>query len=100
MIKHIVMWTLKDEAAGGTAAENGLKMKEMLENLSGKIEGLKHIEVSVDTFGAIPDCSVVLYSEFETTQDLDFYQTHPLHQECGSFIKQVAASRSAVDYVI
>ncbi|OEU68621.1 MAG: stress responsive protein [Desulfovibrio sp. S3730MH75] len=100
MIKHIVMWTLKDEAAGGTGAENGLKMKEILENLSGKIEGLKHIEVGVEVFEAAPDCSVILYSEFETKQDLDFYQNHPLHQECVSFVKQVAASRSVVDYVI
>ncbi len=100
MIKHIVMWTLKDEAAGGTGAENGLKMKEILEKLSGKIDGLIHIEVSVEIFEAVPDCNVVLYSEFETKQDLDFYQVHPLHKECGTFIKQIAASRSAVDYVI
>ncbi|SDL09326.1 Stress responsive A/B Barrel Domain [Maridesulfovibrio ferrireducens] len=100
MIKHIVMWTLKDEAEGGTAVQNGLKIKEILENLSGKIDTLKHIEVSVDIFEASPACNVVLYSEFDTKEDLDAYQIHPLHQECGVFIKQVALSRSAVDYVI
>ncbi|SME88931.1 Dabb family protein [Desulfovibrio gilichinskyi] len=100
MIKHIVMWTLKDEAEGGTSAENGIKMKQILENLSGKIDELKHIEVSVDVFAAIPDCNVVLYSEFETKDDLDAYQVHPLHQACVAFIKQVVASRNVIDYVI
>lgn len=100
MIKHIVMWTLKDEAEGGTAVENGKKMKQILENLSGKIDTLKHIEVSVDVFAAIPDCNVVLYSEFETKDDLDAYQVNPLHQECVAFIKQVVASRNVIDYVI
>ncbi len=100
MIKHIVMWTLKDEAEGGTAAENGIKMKQILENLSGKIKELKHIEVSVDVFAAIPDCNVVLYSEFESKDDLDAYQVNPLHQECVAFIKQVVSSRNMIDYVI
>ncbi len=100
MIKHIVMWTLKEEAAGGTAAENAAKMKEMLENLAGKIDILKHIEVSTDIFEAAPECSVILYSEFDSKEDLNTYAVHPLHQECVSFVKQVAASRSVVDYII
>ncbi|CCO24927.1 Dabb family protein [Maridesulfovibrio hydrothermalis] len=100
MIKHIVMWTLKEEAAGATAAENGVKVKEMLENLNGKIETLKHIEVSVDIFAAVPDCNVILYSEFETKEDLEAYQIHPLHQECVAFVKQVVSGRSVIDYVI
>ena len=100
MIKHIVMWTLKDEAAGGTAAENASKMKEMLENLNGKIEVLKHLEVSAEIFEAVPDCSVVLYSEFDSKEDLHTYAVHPLHQECVAFIKQIVSSRSVIDYVI
>ena len=31
MIKHIVFWKLKDEAEGGTKAENIAKIKSMLE---------------------------------------------------------------------
>ena len=32
MIKHIVMWRLKEEAAGATKEENALKLKERLSN--------------------------------------------------------------------
>lgn len=100
MIKHIVMWKLKEEAAGGTAAENGVKVKEMIEALNGKIAELKHVEVSVDIFEATQEWGMVLYSEFESKEDLQTYAAHPLHQECLVFIKGVVASRDAVDYII
>ncbi len=100
MIKHIVMWNLKEEAAGATAAENGAKVKEMIEALNGKIAELKHVEVSVDIFEATQEWGMVLYSEFDSKEDLHTYAVHPLHQECVAFIKQVVSSRDAIDYVI
>ncbi|WP_319759190.1 Dabb family protein [Maridesulfovibrio sp.] len=100
MIKHIVIWNLKEEAAGGTAAENGAKIKEMIEALNGKIAELKHVEVSVDIFEATQEWGVVLYSEFDSKEDLHTYAVHPLHQECVAFIKEVVTSRDAIDYVI
>ncbi len=100
MIKHIVMWTLKDEAADANKADNARKMKQMLEALTGLIPCLKKIEVGIDVFAATPACDVILYSEFASRADLDAYQVHPEHQKIVAFVKQVAASRSVVDYEI
>ena len=100
MIKHIVMWTLKPEAEGATAAENGRKMKEMLETLPGKIEGLLDLHVSVDVFESTPQCDVILYASYPTKEDLSTYATHPEHLKCVEFVKKVVASRSVVDYEI
>ncbi|AMK11279.1 MAG: Dabb family protein [Pseudodesulfovibrio sp.] len=100
MVRHIVMWTLKEEAEGNTAAVNGAKMKEILEALAGRIEGLRHIEVSVDIVAADPECHVVLCSEHDDVAALDHYQGHPEHQACVAFVKKVAASRKALDYII
>ncbi|MBU1610645.1 MAG: Dabb family protein [Proteobacteria bacterium] len=100
MIKHIVMWKLKEHALGATAAENAARMKEMLEALMQTIPTLAHIEVSLETFADTPASDVVLYSEFATREDLDIYQTHPAHQKCVAFVKEVAEERRAVDYVI
>ena len=77
MIKHIVMWTLKDETEHGTKAQAAQKMKEMLEALNGKVPTLKLLEVGVNTFGDTPPCDVVLYSEFASRADLDAYQVQP-----------------------
>jgi len=100
MIKHIVMWKLKDEAEGGTAAQNAAKMKAMLEPLKNKIEVLKEIEVGIDILAASPECSVILYSAVATEADLEAYQIHPEHQACLTFIKKVVAERRVVDYKI
>ncbi len=100
MVRHIVMWELKDEAEGGTAAENAAKMKHMLEGLKGKIDFLKEIEVGTDIFASSPKCSVILCSSVETREDLDAYQAHPDHQACLVFIKKVVAERRVVDYEI
>lgn len=94
------MWTLKEEADGKTAKENGAKMKEMLEALQGRIEGLRHIEVSHDIVAADPECHIVLCSEHDDAAALDHYQGHPEHQACVAFVKTVVTSRKALDYEV
>ncbi|QGY41749.1 Dabb family protein [Pseudodesulfovibrio cashew] len=100
MVKHIVMWTLQEEVDGVPAKENAAKMKEMLEALNGRIEGLRHLEVSYDIVAADPECHIVLCSEHDDAVALDHYQGHPEHQACVAFVKTVAASRKVLDYVI
>jgi hypothetical protein len=43
---------------------------------------------------------VVLCSEHDDVAALDHYQGHPEHQACVAFVKKVAASRKALDYII
>lgn len=100
MIRHIVMWTLKEEAEGAAAAENAAVMKEKLEALNGRIQGLRHLEVSFDIVEAEPECHVVLCSEHDDEDALQFYQTHPEHQACVAFIKKIAATRKVLDYAV
>ena len=100
MVRHIVMWTLKEEAEGASAQVNAAKMKAMLEALAGRIEGLRHIEVSHAIVAADPECHVVLCSEHDDVDALNHYQGHPEHQACVGFVKKVAASRKALDYEV
>jgi len=97
MIKHIVMWKLKDEAHGNDKATNARLIKEKLEDLNGKIEGLLKLEVGIDFLGG-NNYDVVLYSELTKEEDLDTYQNHPLHQAVLPFIREAVNSRVAVDY--
>ena len=97
MIKHIVMWKLKDEAHGNDKATNARLIKEKLEALAGQIEGLHRIEVGIDFLGGT-NFDVVLYSELTSEEALDFYQNHPLHQALLPFIREAVTDRKAVDY--
>lgn len=100
MIKHIVMWTLKDSAEGADKAANAAKMKALLTALPGLIPVIRELEVGTDVFAATPACDIVLYTSFDSRADLDAYQVHPEHQKVVGFVKQVVASRSVVDYEV
>ncbi len=66
MIKHIVAWKLKETAHGNSKKENALIIKEKLESLNGKIEGLVKLEVGIDFSNTENSSDLVLYSEFKT----------------------------------
>lgn len=98
MIGHIVMWKLKSIANGHNATENAQLMKEMLEKLPQSISFLRTLEVSTNVLVATLDTDVILYTVFDTPEDLEAYQVHPEHKKCVEFISQVVAERRVVDY--
>ena len=100
MIKHIVMWRLKQEAAGASTEENAQKVKQMLENLKGVIPEILHLEVGMNVLPSPAAYEVALYSEFASLDALAAYQKHPEHEKCKEFIGQIAAERAVVDYEI
>jgi len=102
MIKHVVMWKLKEIAEGKTKAENGETMKKLLEDLPNKIEELVRAEVGINILEGKDDaiCDVVLTIECETEEDLQAYAEHPDHQKVVSFIKKVVDERRVVDYIV
>ncbi|HEX9048919.1 MAG TPA: Dabb family protein [Anaeromyxobacter sp.] len=98
MMKHIVMWKLKDHAVGRDRAANAARMKAELESLLGRIPGLLHLEVGLNVEPSDAAFDVVLYSEFEDADALTAYQTHPEHARVAEFIGRVRAERVLVDY--
>ena len=92
MVKHIVLYTLKD----GVEKEPTIKMiASVLEPLVGKIPGLKHLEVRQAYSGGR---DYALYSEFESREALENYAVHPLHQEAKTHFFHLLDSRVAADY--
>ncbi|WP_054741916.1 Dabb family protein [Cellulosilyticum ruminicola] len=99
MIKHIVMWQVKEHEVHGNKEEIIAKMKAELEGLKGKIEGLVEIEVGKNYNISAAAYDVVLYSTFTSKEALEGYQNHPLHVAIGqNLVRQVAISRIVVDY--
>ncbi len=96
MVTHIVMWNLKEGALGHSKTENALEMKQKLEGLVGKIDGLISAEVGVNYNPKGMD--VCLLSKFVDAAAQDAYQVHPLHLAVREFVHQVIESRVVVDY--
>ena len=100
MVKHLVLWRLKPEAHGQTAAENARAIKGKLEGLRGRIPGMLKIEVGLDFSRTDNSCDLALYSEFESRAALDAYQSHPEHKAVMPFILEARAERRLVDYEV
>lgn len=97
MIKHIVMWNLLGEspAAKAHAIE---RLVHSFESLRGRIPGLMHLEIGVDTSRVDYACDVVLYSEFESQAALDAYAVHPEHLRVKHELEGLRIARHQVDY--
>jgi hypothetical protein len=100
MIKHIVMWKLEEFAEGADKKENALRVKRLLEGLKDKIKEIRFIEIGININDTPVAYDIVLYSEFNSLEDLDAYQNHPEHLIAGEFIGKVRKDRRVVDYEV
>jgi Stress responsive A/B Barrel Domain len=98
MVKHVVMWKLKDFAEGAAKRENALKIKSSLEALKSKIKEVKFLEVGISISEAADFYDIVLISEFKDLRDLEAYRKHPEHVKAAEFIGKVQLERKVVDY--
>ncbi len=100
MIKHIVMFRLKEEAEGNSKAVNAKKIKDILDALPHKIQQIKLYEVGIN-FAVSPSAAdLVLISGFISVKELDEYRKHPAHQKALDFILKVIDESSVVDYEV
>lgn len=97
MVKHIVIWTLKEEYkkdADNIVSELQGKFKSLL----GVVDGLTAIEVGMNYNGGKFD--LVLYCEFTNKKTQDEYQNHPAHVAIKGRVHELVCARECVDYEI
>jgi quinol monooxygenase YgiN len=100
MIKHIVMWKLKDHAEGADRAANAVEMKRRLDACANVVPGILKFEVMLAQPGLEATYDVVLYSEFADKAALEAYASHPTHKALVPFIGAVREARQCMDYEI
>ncbi|MES2899373.1 MAG: Dabb family protein [Pseudomonadota bacterium] len=100
MIKHIVMWKLKDFAEGADRATNAVRMKEKLDACAKLSAGTLRFEVALAQPGLEATYDVVLYSEFTNKEALAEYAAHPSHKAIIPFIGAVRDERQCMDFEI
>ena len=100
MIKHVILWTLKEEYSKEQKEKILAEMKEALENLAGQIPGL--LDIKVYTKG-LPssNADVMLDSSFVSEEALKNYAVHPIHVEAANTkVRPFTASRSCLDFEV
>ena len=97
MIKHIVMWNVRGDTPAAKARAIAT-LQAAFASLRGRIPGLLHIEVGVDSSRVDYSCDVVLYSEFESQAALDAYAVHPEHLRVKKELGDLRIARYQVDF--
>lgn len=100
MVKHVILWKLKEEYSEEQKSEIKAGIKEGLEGLAGKIPGI--LEIHVHTQGlASSNVDLMLDSAFVDEEALKNYATHPEHVAVADGkVRPYTASRSCLDYEI
>ncbi len=99
MVKHIVIWKIRNTANQREKLENMAEMKSRLLGLKEQIQEIKKLEVHFNALSApLDNYDVILETEFDSWADLEFYQKHPLHAAVAEYVKNIRETRAAIDY--
>ena len=96
MISHTAMWRFKEE----NKEENMNTVAERLMALykSGKIDGLRKMEIGKDVSHTDMSYDMVLLTEFDSMEALAAYKIHPDHVAISQFVKTIRTARAVVDF--
>jgi len=100
VIRHIVMWKLKEGTDGTTRAQNALQVKAWLDACRELVPGILRFEVAVAQEGLESSCDVMLYSEFASMAALEAYNAHPQHQVLKTRVAPLREARYGFDCLV
>ena len=98
MVKHMIIWELKDEIIDKQARAQEIKVA--LEGLYGKIEGLVKMSILTENLSHSTG-DIMMDSEFVDNDALKAYQIHPLHQAvANNIVRPNVELRLSFDYEV
>lgn len=98
MVKHVILWTLKEEYSDLQKEEIKTDIKEGLESLKGQIPGLLDIQVYIHGLDS-SNADLMLDSTFEDEEALKGYAVHPAHVAVADGkVRPFTASRVCYDF--
>lgn len=98
MVKHVILWKLKENVAGAEKEKVLREMKENLEALVGKVPGLVRLEIVTKPLTS-SNADVMLDSDLESEDALKGYQSHPAHVAvANTYVRPFTEVRLCMDY--
>ena len=100
MVKHIILWTLKDELSAEEKEQIKRGIKEGLEGLAGRIPGMVDIKVNINGLPS-SNADLMLDSTFESEEALKGYAVHPEHVAVADGkVRPYTKIRSCLDFEV
>lgn len=100
MVKHIILWQLKEEYSAEEKESIKEGIKSGLEGLKGKVPGLVDIHVQTQSLST-SNADVMLDSTLEDEDALKGYAVHPEHVKVAdSKVRPYTKTRTCMDFEI
>ena len=98
MIRHIVMFKLK-ATEGMSEFDNALEAKKRFGDVIANVKEMKKGELVINSKDADPsNYTISLICDFDTIDELNAYQVHPVHVNFAKFLGTVKTDRACIDY--
>ncbi len=100
MVRHVIVWTLKDEYSDSEKETIKAGIKEGLEGLKDKVPGIIEIKVYTDKLPS-SNADLILDSSFENEDALKGYSVHPAHVAVADEkVRPYTKQRSCFDFEV
>ena len=99
MVKHIVMFKLKDSLSQKEKNEIMNNFKSAIESLPEKIKFIKEIHVGLN-INPSEKWDICLNSTFDSLDEVKAYSVHQAHVAAAGIIKEAKEDRACVDFEI
>lgn len=100
MVKHVILWKLKETLGEDEKKKILEDMKINLEGLKGKIQGLEDIKIMINPLGS-SNADVMLDSVLVDAEALAGYQSHPEHVNvANTYVRPFTEIRLCMDYEV
>ena len=100
MVRHVIVWKLKEEDTEAEKSSIRAGIREGLEGLAGKIPGLVKIQVNTEGLPS-SNADLMLDSLFEDEQALKGYSVHPEHVAVANTkVRPYVQVRCCFDYTV
>ena len=100
MVKHIILWQLKDELTPELKETVKKEAKESLEGLVGQVPGLLSVQVNIDALET-SNADIMLDCTLQDEESLRGYAVHPAHVAVAdSKVRPFTKTRICMDYTV
>ena len=100
MVKHFVMFKLKETGNPQEQEKMATQVKKRFMKLPDLISGIKFYEIGINISDSPAAYDLILHSEFENIQELNQYRKHPDHVKAVEDNKAFLTDMKVVDYQI
>jgi hypothetical protein len=99
MIRHIVMFKMKEFSGKDEKLNQATRLKAALEALPDLIPEIRFYEVGLNFVDSARALDMVLISYFNSINELEKYRVHPEHLKVIDMVKELTEYTVVVDYM-